>query len=54
MVAKRQIPPPHYVVAVDERWMREWVAYGFKEMGRFLATYAAFDQYVKTHPRPEE
>ena len=47
-------PPPAVTVEVDEYWLQEWAAFGFKEMGASLANHADFDQYVQTHPRPKE
>lgn len=34
---------------IDERWMREWLAWGFEELERYLANYAAFHDYCKEH-----
>jgi len=51
---KPDAPPPAITVQVDEVWLAQWVAYGFKEMSQSLARHAAFDQYVKTHPQPKD
>jgi hypothetical protein len=53
-MAKREIPPPAHFVTLDERWMREWIKFGFKEIDASLERHAAFDQYVKTHPPSRE
>jgi hypothetical protein len=37
----------HRQVEVDERWMGEWVAYGFQEMGVYLHKVAKFEAYYK-------
>ena len=46
---KPPIPPPIGAISVevDERWMGEWVAYGFVEMARSLANHADFDRYLE-------
>lgn len=54
IVAKKAIPPPKYVVEVDERWIADWIAYGLKELGAYLERHAEFDEYLATHQRPEE
>jgi hypothetical protein len=51
---KPDAPPAAITVEVDERWMGEWIAYGFVEMGVSLANHADFEQYCTTHPRPKE
>jgi hypothetical protein len=53
MAKKPKTPPPAITVEVDERWMQEWIAYGFKEMGISLGNHAAFDEYVQARPTEE-
>ena len=52
---KPDAPPPAVHVEVDEHWLGEWVAVGFKEMSVSLGNHAAFDAYYDNHhPRTEE
>ncbi len=44
---KPDAPPPAVTVEVDERWMREWIAYGFVEISKSLASHAEFDAYYE-------
>jgi hypothetical protein len=30
-----------------ERWLEEWVSYGFRQMGEYLAKQAAFARYCE-------
>jgi hypothetical protein len=32
---------------MDEDWMAEWVAFGFREMEAYLRRQAAFDAYCR-------
>jgi len=32
---------------MDESWMAEWVAFGFREMEAYLRRQAAFDTYYR-------
>ena len=36
---------------VDERWMREWIEFGMKDLGRYLERHAAFDRYCEERGR---
>ena len=33
--------------SVDERWMAEWVDFGFVEIERYLRRQAQFDAYLR-------
>lgn len=33
---------------IDERWMRDWLESGFKELDSYLRKHAAFDNYCRT------
>lgn len=46
---KPTAPPPAITVVVDERWIGEWVAYGFIELGAYLEKHAAFAAYLDQH-----
>lgn len=49
-------PPPqlHFDVdKIDERWMAEWLAYGYRELRAYLAHHAAFDEYLDRTNRKE-
>lgn len=38
-------------VEIDERWMGEWLGFGYAELTRYLSKHAAFHQYLLTnHP----
>ena len=32
---------------VDERWMTEWLEFGYLEMERYLKRHAQFDAYLR-------
>jgi hypothetical protein len=32
---------------MGERWLDEWVAYGFRQMGEYLAKHAEFARYCE-------
>lgn len=51
---KPETPPPAVTVEVDERWMADWIGFGFVGIEALLAAYAGFDEYLRTHPQPEE
>jgi hypothetical protein len=34
-------------LGVDERWMIEWVEFGFAEIDRYLRRQAQFDAYLR-------
>ena len=40
-------PPPPVTVEVDERWLGEWIEYGFVEISKSLGNHAAFDAYYE-------
>jgi hypothetical protein len=52
-VARRITQPPQSV-EIDEDWITEWVAYGFREMRAYLQKWAAFDQYLIRTNRKEQ
>jgi hypothetical protein len=33
--------------SMRERWLEEWVAYGFRQMGEYLAKHAEFARYCE-------
>lgn len=35
-----------------ERWLEEWVSYGFRQMGEYLAKQAAFARYCEQRAKP--
>jgi hypothetical protein len=48
-------PDPGTVrVELDEHWLGCWCLFGFLEMESYLAAWAAFEQYLSTHPQPDE
>lgn len=50
-------PPPqvHFDVdRIDERWLREWIAFGFRELRVYLTKHALFDEYLTRHNRKEQ
>lgn len=40
-------------VEIDDRYLKEWLAYGFAEITKFLGNHAAFDRWLRDHPQPE-
>ena len=43
---------PH-TVELDEEWMAEWIAYGYREMGVTLAHHAQFLEWCHRHDRSD-
>lgn len=39
---------------VDERFIKEWLAYGFRAMSVYLAHWAEFDAWLEAHPQPKD
>jgi hypothetical protein len=35
----------------DEIWLQAWLRLGFSELESYLAKYAAFEQYCRSHGR---
>jgi hypothetical protein len=36
---------------LDEVWLQAWLRLGFSELESYLAKYAAFEQYCRSHGR---
>lgn len=41
-------------VQIDERFLGEWVRFGFQDFTRYLERYAEFEEYCDNHPREED
>jgi hypothetical protein len=37
-------------LSIDERWMADWIEYGFDELGRYMRRYAAFTEWLDLNP----
>ena len=47
------VPKPQHRVEIDERWVEEWLAYGFNEMNIMLSAHMAFLRYCHDHELAE-
>jgi hypothetical protein len=52
-VAAERITQPPVSIEIDEKWLWEWVAFGFREMRAYLQKQAAFDEYLIRHDLKE-
>lgn len=39
---------------IDERWLQEWVAYGMRELRRYLSCHAAFADYLDRNRKEQD
>jgi hypothetical protein len=53
MIVMPKLPPPQKTVEIDEEFLQQWLAWGFKEMAISLGNHTAFAEYEKTHPRKD-
>lgn len=44
---------PSGQIEIDDRFLKEWLAYGFKALAAYLTRHAEFDEYLKLHPPRE-
>jgi hypothetical protein len=43
---KPEAPPAAITVEIDERWVGEWVDFGFVAISIYLGHYTAFAEYL--------
>lgn len=52
LMADRITQPPN-AIEIDEQWLKEWIAFGFREMRAYLQKQAAFTRWCQRHDREE-